>query len=223
MVQYLAERLRTEILTKGLSEDDVFMTEAQISARHGISRSITREAVSRLRALGILKSRQGKGLLVDRADSIALLAKTLPFSARSPQAYRHLGELRYVLELGAVDLAVTNATAEQVARLADLAEAYADASPATDGAIEFAFHSLILEMTANPWVSGLHQVIAEYFRSAAPPPPAPTSKNVWEHRAIAAAFRKRDAELARSLLRQHLTPLLWPADAPSTHGGGHVD
>lgn len=208
----LAEELRHELLRQGLQEGDVFMTEADICQRYGVSRSIAREAVSRLRGLGILKSRQGKGLLIGKSDSVALIAMTLPFSSGSPAAREELGHLRYVLELGAIDLAIANASDAQLQRLQEIAEEYERISltnsPEADGRVELAFHTLILEMTGIPLVANMHQVIAQYFHSSAPEQLTSSPQSVWDHRAIAEAFARRDVELARSLLRRHLQGLI---------------
>jgi GntR family transcriptional repressor for pyruvate dehydrogenase complex len=208
----LADRIRQRIVGEGLSEGEFFMTEAGVAEQYTVSRNIAREAVSQLRALGVLKSRQAKGLLVSRSSPVELLARSLPFYAQSDQELSQLAQWRYTLEVGAVDLAVAHATDEQVDRLTHHADEYEqifrnDPSNPRADTVELQFHCLILEMTQNPLIAGMYQVLADYFHAVAMRVPHggdATETAGWQHRAIAQAFKQRDAEQARALLRQHL-------------------
>ncbi len=230
LANQLADQMRSHILENGLRENDAYMTEADVAEKYRVSRSITREAVSRLRGVGILKSRQGKGLVVGKPDAIGVMQRVLPFVGRDREDLRQLMQLRMVLELGAVDLAVANATEDQINAFGELAERYEKAvnDPAGEleqDRVELAFHGLILEMTDNKLVAGMHRILAEFFQLAPKHVPGwgrrSASAAVWQHRAIAEAFRMRDVELARSLLRQHLNQP--PDDGPGVVEGTPSD
>ena len=60
----LAERLAALIDDGQLQPGDRLPTEAQLSAAHGVSRSVVREAVHRIKSRGLLFSRQGSGVYV---------------------------------------------------------------------------------------------------------------------------------------------------------------
>ena len=212
----LAEQIREEITDQQLMAGDFFMTGDEVAQRFGVSRGIAREAISQLRALGMLQSRQSKGLIVGKADLVGLLEQSLPFSGYDGQGLLVLAQLRYALEVGAVDLAVANATDEQLGRLTELASEYHDVTEQAGhneiaDELELAFHRLILEMTGNPLIAGMHGVLSDYFQHAseqvadwtACPP-----HTVWEHEAIALAFARRDTEMARAYLKKHLTETL---------------
>ena len=47
-VRVLARKIRQRIQTEQLADGSFFMTEAQLAAEYGTSRTVTREAVSRL-------------------------------------------------------------------------------------------------------------------------------------------------------------------------------
>jgi len=208
----VAEKVRRNLQTRRLREGERFMTEAELARRYGVSRGIAREAVGRLRALGVLDSRQRKGIVVGRVDPIKLVAQSLPMYHRSPRDLLSLARLRYVLEVGSVELAVRNATDDQIRQLAALAQKFAElrgrpASAARANEIDLAFHGLLLAMTGEPLVAGMHKVLAEYFHLET----ATSTKRVivdeatyWQHQAIVNALQIRDVEQARALLRQHL-------------------
>lgn len=213
---HLSDRLYRDIVASGLQEGDFFMTGDDVATRYGVSRTIAREAVSQLRALGVLKSRQRKGLLVARPDPLKLTAQWVPLYGHpsDPDSFRRLGELRYTLELGALDLAIAHGTDKQAARLSDYAnefERLADKrghTPETD-AVDLAFHRTILEMTRNGLIAGMHRILCGYFAASTDFDPQPdASKAVREHHLIADAFRRRDGETVRALMRTHLAAIV---------------
>lgn len=208
----LADTLYRDILDSGLREGELFMTGDNVALRYHVSRTVAREALSQLRALGVLKSRQRKGLLVARPDPLELTARWVPLYGHpaNPEAFRTLAQLRYVLEIGALDLAVSHATDAQIDRLAALARDFERLAggfghTAETDAIDLAFHKAILEMTGNPLIAGMHRILASYFQASIDFDPRPdASKAIREHHSIADAFRRRDPETVRALMRTHL-------------------
>ena len=60
--------LQEMIALSGARPGDRFGNEADLERKLGVSRVVVREAVSRLRALGMLESRQGLGLIIGKPD-----------------------------------------------------------------------------------------------------------------------------------------------------------
>ncbi|MCC6486779.1 MAG: FadR family transcriptional regulator [Candidatus Hydrogenedentes bacterium] len=212
MAGALADRMLDEILNSELKEGDLFMTGDQVTERYAVSRTVAREALSQLQALGVLKGRQKKGVLVARPDPVRLSERWVPLYCRreNREDFNTLAQLRYVLELGAVDLAVARATAEQAERLGELAREFDNIAAehghsAEADKVDLAFHTVVLEMTGNPLLAGMHRVLSQYFCASAEFDPKPSaSKAIQEHHMIAEAFRRRDVESVRTLLRIHM-------------------
>jgi len=216
----LAKRIRTKLQSKPVREGDVFMTEAQVAIEFDVSRTIVREAVSRLRALGILEGRQGKGLVARRPDLIQLISESVPSLAGSEEDFRDLIELRYVLEVGGIELAVANATPVQIEQLHQIAEKFAQAVESSQDAkqqipLDLKFHTLLLEMTHSTLIAGLNKVLARFFEAhvvrnfEANGPGGKTTKQHREetakqHFEIVSAIEQRDVERARYVIRSHI-------------------
>lgn len=206
------------IASSRLPPGSPFAVEAELEKKLNVSRPILREAVSRLRALGILDSRQGVGLLVAKPDPVAVFEQAIKCDALDAMELTELGELRYALEIGAVELAVIRATPEQVTCLVGLAgemAAYsARKTPSrTLDDIELDFHGTILEATHNATLRRLHHILAAFFlrmhkEAADYSGDQIDDRTVWEHRAIAEAFAERNVERARALLGGHLAQLI---------------
>ena len=65
----LAQRLVAQIESGQLHPGERLPTEAQLSQLHGVSRSVVREAVHRVKSRGLLVSRQGSGVFVAATSS----------------------------------------------------------------------------------------------------------------------------------------------------------
>jgi len=222
----LADSIRRDTIEKNLHEGDFFMTVDQVGEHYGVSRTIAREAVSQLRGLGILESRQRRGLLIGSPNPSQLMSRWLPFygQRRDEGKVHELAQLRYTLELGAVDLAISNCSKEGCQRLAELANEFEEIAaacghgPRADVA-DLSFHGLILSMTGNPLIAGMHGVLSDYFHaSEQTEQPSDVSKAIREHQMIVEAFQQRDCELARSVLRCHLKGTLNAASLRTNTG-----
>ena len=210
--QQLADRIRRQIEQAQLPDGELFMTEAEVAETFRVSRTVAREAVARLRAIGLLEGRQRKGLIVRHPDPVRLFSASLPSLARSEENMVELARFRYVLEVGAIELAVKNATDEQVDRLVAIANQIKTTVNDRSGLkkqtkLDISFHSLLLEMTGSPLIAGMQRVLVDFFRSIAVhnPPDAATAERIgWEHTELAAAIRDGDVERARAMIRMQV-------------------
>ncbi|MCK4624499.1 MAG: FadR family transcriptional regulator, partial [Phycisphaerae bacterium] len=172
LTEQTVELLRNRITSSGLSPGEPFATEAELAGEFKVSRPVLREAISRLRAVGLLESRQCVGLIVARPDPVALFEQAVQDWALDSIDLQQLGELRYALEIGAVELAVRRANVGQLSRLAELAEEFAktltEKSPArSTDRVELDFHQTILQATGNIMLMRMHRVITAFFARSA--------------------------------------------------------
>ena len=217
----LADRIRERIQSEALADGDFFMTEAQLAAEYGASRTVTREAVSRLQALGILEGRKRKGLLVRHPDPVQLLSNSLPSLLSSESDWQELAKLRYVLEIGAIELAIRSATHDQIERLDEITLQLETALHVQDlprcVELDVEFHAQILRMTGSRLISGMQQVLVEFFRLSphtATPSPETSQRVSREHRELLDAIRSRDVERGRAMMRVQFRTLLDSVNLP---------
>lgn len=211
----LARKVHHRIQAARFADGAFFMTEAQLAAEYGVSRTVTREAVSRLQALGVLEGRKRKGLLVRHPDPLRLFQDSLPSLICSPHDWQDLAQLRYALEVGAIELAIRNATAEQIERLSEIeheleASVRADLTSAQTIELDVQFHAQILEMTGSRMIAGMQQVLVQFFQMmpARETSPATAERICWEHRELLDAIRDRDVERARAMIRLQIRSTL---------------
>jgi len=228
LAERAARSIRREIAGRKLKPGQVIATEAELASATGVSRSAIREAVGRLRGLGLVDSRQCKGLVVAQADPAAIMGLVIPSYAVDQAAFADLAEMRYAIELGSVDVAIERETEVEISQLIRLGEEFAEvaaADPRRADGIDIEFHKTILSATGNHLLKGLHYVITSFFHRSQlefPEWNLVQATPAREHAVLAEAFAQRDVNLARLLLSKHLSGYLrirHAAKPETTHPG----
>ena len=208
----LAARLHTQIEQGTLACGDRLPTEASLADTHGVSRSVVREAVHRLKSRGLLVSRQGSGVFVSPPAANRALEFD-PAVLGSMAAVAHVIEIRRTLEGEMAALAATRATRAQVVTLRrGLAAIDAAVAEGRDGVAEdLAFHRAIGEATGNPQFSLLLGFLEQYLRENMRITRGNEARRVdfmeqvrKEHRGIVDAIAQGDAVGARRAAIHHL-------------------
>jgi GntR family transcriptional repressor for pyruvate dehydrogenase complex len=177
----------------------------------GVSITVIREALSRLKADGLVASRQGKGVFVAE-DS-----KARPFrlvkSNGTQRALLEIFELRMGVEVQAASLAAKRRTARDLAVMTKHLKAMQPSPKSFDQALlaDLAFHRAIAEATRNPLIVSfmeflqphLHESIA-LARSNSARKPETEMAAYQEHREIFEAIKAGDQRRARTAVRRVL-------------------
>jgi DNA-binding FadR family transcriptional regulator len=176
-------------------------SEAELAASFGVSRSVIREALHSLNALGLTRSYAGKGTFVDAqyAPSQLLVGRYLP---------RDLHEVRKTLEVPAAELAAERRSAADVKTLRALVEKFRAAEdPEERVSIDADFHVAIATATGNllfpRLVAELRSVLQDQALTVARIP-GRSAQAAEEHAAIFAAIEGRDGPAASDAMRRHL-------------------
>ena len=187
-------------------------SELDMAARFGVSRTVIREAVSRLKSEGLVESRQGSGVFV-RDRNIDAPFRIAPNMADSIHSVLQIVELRLSLEGEIAALAAVRRTPEQMAAIERaVKQIEADEKDGKDGVeADIAFHRSIAEATGNPHFLALIEFLFNFLSRATQmtrsyeATKAILSRQVKkEHQRIVSAISRQDAEGARAAARQHM-------------------
>lgn len=155
LTQQLTHELGKAIVQGKYAVNAAFPTEAELSARFDISRSVTREAVKMLTAKGLVSSRPRKGIRVQPAAQWNMfdndvLRWTLSVKP-SLQLHKEFTQLRAAMEPEAVALAAASATTAQLRALELALQRIESAARGEDDPFEadVEFHIRLLEATNN--------------------------------------------------------------------------
>ncbi|MFI6874022.1 FadR/GntR family transcriptional regulator [Streptomyces sp. NPDC050400] len=211
LADQVAAILAEEIESGRLTEGDKLPTEVALVEQLGVSRTVVREAVSRLRSAGLVEPRQGRGVFVlpRRARPLDLEAESVGTRAKVLQ----IVEVRAALEGEAAALAAARATPDAVARMRAALDAIDGAVAAGGDGVEedLAFHRSIAESTGNDVLVSTARYLGEVARSGIRITRANEARRDdffeavrHEHHAILEAVAAGDAGAARAAARTHL-------------------
>ncbi len=193
----LADQLARRIERGELAPDQRLPTEQQLSEQFGVSRTVVREAVSRLKSMGLLVSRQGAGVFVAPAGQARALAFD-PTVLQSLDSVVQVVEVRRALEGEVAALAAQRITPAKARAVREALERL-DATVATgaDGVEEdLAFHRSIAQATDNPQFERLLGFLEQYQRDAM----RVTRTNESLHGAFSRAVRREHEAIARAVI-----------------------
>jgi GntR family transcriptional repressor for pyruvate dehydrogenase complex len=209
LADQVAATLSEEIESGRLAEGDRLPTEVELVKQLGVSRTVVREALSRLRNAGLIEPRQGIGVFV-------LPRRTRPLdldAADTKAKVLQIVEVRRAMEGEAASLAATRATPHDLARMRQALDTIDSAVAAGgDGVDEdLAFHRSIAESTGNAVMVSTVRYLGDVSRSGIRVTRANEARrNDFieavrdEHHAILAAIEAGDPEAARTAARRHM-------------------
>ena len=214
LTEQVASALRQRIETGEFAGGSKLPSEGQLVATYHVSRTVVREAISQLRARGLVETRRGIGTFGREPRTSASFP--IPHIDQATLAeVLALLELRISLETEAAALAAKRRSDPQLARLGELLDAMEAAAESGSDAVDadFEFHVAVAESTGNPFFRDLlrhlgraiiprtridspaaaHQDRADYLRTVN-----------REHRDLYRAIARGDSDAARAAMRTHL-------------------
>jgi len=210
VVDALAARMREQQLSPG----EKLPTEAAIMEEFGVSRTVVREAISRLQTAGLVETRHGVGtFVVGRGEG--------SFFRISPEQLGTLNdvigvlELRIAVETESAALAALRRTPANLDALRGALKAFFDAVAEGRDAVapDFQFHLEIAKATQNQHFVELMATLGGMMIPRArlePPGPLTPEREAYlrrvngEHENIVDAISRQDPEGARAAMRTHL-------------------
>jgi DNA-binding FadR family transcriptional regulator len=209
----IASLILQQIVDERLKPGDRLPTEQALADRFGVSRNVVREAISRLRADGIVHSRQGVGAFVARTSA----SPTLRFDAEALTdrgAFQALFELRAILEIRAAALAAHRRSASQLAAIAEALARMRGTEKWVAGGVDadLEFHKAVAAATGNAYIRMAVGFLSEQVRVTIMETRERSGTGVadivevtiTEHAAIHAAIAARDAAGAHDAMATHI-------------------
>ena len=162
----VANALTIEIRSGRLAPGDRLPTEAVLALQFAVSRTVVREAVSRLKSLGLVDSRQGSGVFVRAAGFSPLNFDAA--NAVSKGAVVQMVEVRRALEAEVAALAALRRRAADLKRMRQAVRALARAVAAGGDGVEedVSFHRAIAEAAGNPFLIDTLEYLGQFLRGA---------------------------------------------------------
>ena len=207
----VADVLTAEIRAGRLAVGDKLPTEAALVNQFAVSRTVVREAVSRLKSLGLVDSRQGSGVYVKELGFSPLNFDAK--SAVSKQAVIQMVEVRRALEAEVAGLAAQRRTLSDIKSIRQSIAALDKAVQAGGDGVEedVQYHRAIAEAARNPFLIGTLEYLRQFLRGATRVTRANEARRADfarqvrdEHDKILRAIEAGDGAAARKAAARHM-------------------
>ncbi len=214
LAEQVEQKLLTYLKNNNLNTGDQLPKETELAEQLGVSRNIVREALSRLRMLGMITSKKRKGMVLAEPDLMSGLTRIMDPALLGADNMLDIFELRLVLEVGMADLLFARKTEKDLIELKAIATREAKdpkckISQKIRSKYEIEFHGKLYAMTGNSTLTRFQKLLLPIFNymiaveSTLDKEPPRGKINHFDlietlEHGTAAKFRKH--------MREHLTP-----------------
>jgi GntR family transcriptional regulator, transcriptional repressor for pyruvate dehydrogenase complex len=191
--------------------------EIELTMELGISRNVLREALSRLRMLGIIESRTKRGIIIQEPSLLTGFEKAVEPYLLSENTIIEMMGMRIIIELGLIDFLFENLTAENVNELEIIVLSQESSLYPLTVEQEIEFHKKIYEITGNNFMIQFQRIIQpvleianrDYQSSFAPVNERLLKEGrMVTHKDLLTCIKDKNMEGYRSAIKLHLRPYL---------------
>jgi GntR family transcriptional repressor for pyruvate dehydrogenase complex len=214
LAEEVVANLTENILQGQLKPGDKLPTESEVMANFGVSRTVVREAVSRLQASGLVETRHGIGTFVlARPAETPSPFRLDPTTMGTAMDVMAMLEFRVSLEAEAAGLAALRRSDNQLMTMRRALDDMKHNASAGDNAVnsDFEFHLAIARATGNRYFTdimshlGTMLIPRSRLHVNTPEREQYLERVNFEHESIFDAIERGDQEAARAAMRMHLT------------------
>ena len=165
MADLVELQLREYLRKQSFKPGDPLPSEQQLADSLGVSRNVVREALSRLRMLGIVETKKKRGMLLSSPDILGSFERVLDPLIMDTSTLQDLFELRLTLEVGLADILYKRKTSKDVAELEAIAirQQVTVGKPSWRIKHEIAFHGKLYQMTGNDTMQRFQHMLLPIF------------------------------------------------------------
>jgi len=176
-------------------EENYVLTEKELAEKYKVSKSPVREALSKLKLDGLVEVMPHKGYYV---TSISI------------DNLKDIFQVRLVLEVGAIEIAIHNTTSDDIKKLKEIVNINTQTTNSRSfikySELNCQFHLSIAKATRNKLIENIIESLLTKLRRVL----FKDLQNIDfenmknEHLNIVYAIEKRDTDLARKIMKKHL-------------------
>jgi DNA-binding FadR family transcriptional regulator len=209
LVDKVEKKLVGILQKKKLKVGDSIPKELELAETLGVSRTVIREALLRLRMMGLIESKKKKGAVITSPDLFAIMSKSMNPHILDQETLKEIFEIRLVLEIGMADFLFQRITKEDIEELKEIVK---KEPMITDQHLfnishEIAFHGKLYEITGNETLKKFQKMLLPVFdyvhHSGLLGKETPLKKFV-SHKGLVDILETGTPELFRNAMRHHL-------------------
>ena len=215
LVDKVEIRLTDYFKENNLKIGDPIPKELEFAEALGVSRTVIREALLRLRTIGMIESKKRKGMVLSQPDIIQNFEKVLESNLLGDKTLKDIFELRLILEMGMADLLFARKTEKDIEELSRIVSHEDDNGlDSTIFSLEYevAFHGKLYQISNNSTLQRFQDLLLPVFQYVHDHMLPDASKFRYSggkfisHRDLLNELIEGTPESFRVAMRQHLEP-----------------
>lgn len=215
LVDKVEIRLKEYFKENNLKIGDSIPKELEFAEALGVSRTVIREALLRLRTIGVIVSKKRKGMILTQPDIIQNFEKAIEYNLLGEQTLTDIFELRLILEMGMADLLFARKTKEDLDLLDKIVAKQEEKEVNTNFFSlehEIAFHGKLYHMSGNKTLQRFQDLLLPVFsyvhdNMSSDVKNYKYSKGAFvTHRDLLNILKEGTPESFREAMRNHLEP-----------------
>ncbi|MDM1047832.1 FadR/GntR family transcriptional regulator [Sphingobacterium hotanense] len=209
LVDKAEQRIIQFIQEKKLNVGDVLPKELDLANGLGVSRTVVREALLRLKTIGLIESIKHKGAVLRNPDILGSLRKVFHPSILDNETLKDMFEMRLALEIGIADFIVNNITQADIVELEQIADEIVSGDTADPWHVEdeIRFHGKLYKISKNNMLLELQEMlfpIFQYVHQSGLLEKDIINGDFISHKDLVQVLKLKDAEAYRIAIRKHL-------------------
>jgi len=209
LVDKVESKLIDLLISKKLAPGDIIPKELELTKMLGVSRTVIREALNRLKTIGLIESTKRKGSTIKSPNLLNSLRKSLIPSILDQATLKDIFELRLVIEIGMSDLIFKRATSEDILELEQIVAMEPDSSKEVlfDIEHEIKFHGKLYEISGNNTLMDFQSILLPAFRYVYDSEiiKSPEHDSKWiSHNDLVQILKDGSPSKLRNAMRKHL-------------------
>lgn len=209
LVDRVEAKLVELLQNRQLKVGDSIPKEIELAEAIGVSRTVIREALLRLRMMGLIESRKKKGAVITSPDLFMNMSKSMNPHLLDESTLKEIFEIRLVLEVGMADLLFNRVDAEDIVELRRIV---ADEPANSEDRLfnvqhEIEFHGKLYEITGNQTMRKFQKLLLpvfEYVHNSGLLKKTAERKKFISHKGLVDILENGSPEMFRNAMRNHL-------------------
>jgi GntR family transcriptional repressor for pyruvate dehydrogenase complex len=209
LVDKVEKNLVELFIEKNLKVGDLIPKELELTKAMGVSRTVIREALLRLRMSGLIDTKKHRGGVITSPDLSSVLQRSMNPQMLDDNTLKEIFEMRLSLEIGMADFIIQRVTPEDIIELKKIV---ASEPPKAQSHLfqiehEIEFHGKLYDITRNETLKNFQKMLLpvfDYVHHSGLLTKNVTVKKFVSHKELIGLIEKGSAELLRNGMRNHL-------------------
>ena len=209
LVDRVEMQLMEIFVNRGLKTGDMIPKEMELANAMGVSRTVIRESLTRLKTMGLVDSIKHKGTVLTSPNLAQVLQKSMIPKILDDETLKNIFEIRLILEIGMADSIFRNITDKDIRELENITNSEPESTREVlfDIDHEVKFHGKLYQITNNYTLMNFQTILLPAFNyvydSGLINRPLKKKKHV-SHKQLVEVLKTGSPKKFREGMRKHL-------------------